>query len=123
MKPIRVSTCLCHFHVICICKPGSPIAPRLHRDEEPICPSEALEEQMGEPLRANPAPPDTLPWEKQHGPIAGCTVSFTHTPHVQHISCSVARQSCWIYRSTTDDLDQPLHPGKCLLPKFTMPDA
>lgn len=35
-KPIRVSTCLCHFHLVCICKPASPMAPRLYRAREPI---------------------------------------------------------------------------------------
>lgn len=75
MKPIRVSTCLCPFHVICICKPGSPIAPQLHGEKQPICQSGAIEEQIGEPVSSDPALPDTLPWEKQHGPIAGCAAS------------------------------------------------
>lgn len=89
MKPIRVSTCLCHFHLICICKPAAPIAPRLHREEKPIGRSAELEQPMGAPVSAEPALPDTLPWEKQHGPLAGSTVSLTHTPPVRHISCSL----------------------------------
>ncbi|GAA6221370.1 uncharacterized [Lates japonicus] len=80
MKPIRVSTCLCHFHVICICKPASPIAPRLHREETPIRRPGSFEEQMGEPVPRNPALPDTLPWEKQHGArsLAVLPSSLTH---------------------------------------------
>ncbi len=102
-KPIRVSTCLCHFHAICICKPGSPIAPRLHGERKPIRQSGASEEQMEEPVPANPALPDTLPWEKQHGPIAGCTVStLTHAARPAHQLLS-ARQCCWIYRWTTGE--------------------
>ncbi|KAM7414614.1 hypothetical protein PAMA_019432 [Pampus argenteus] len=89
MKPIRVSTCLCHLHLICICKPASPIAPRLPRARTPIRQSEEFAERMGELVGSNPALPDTLPWEKQHGPITGCAAYFTHTPHVQHISCSL----------------------------------
>ncbi|KAG7245364.1 hypothetical protein INR49_010814 [Caranx melampygus] len=79
MKPIRVSTCLGHYHIICICKPSSPIARRLHSEHEPICQSAATEERMGEWQARGPAPPDTLPWEKQHGPITGCSAySLTH---------------------------------------------
>lgn len=102
MKPIRVSTCLCHFHVICICKPASPIAPRLHGERKPICQSGASEEQMGEPVLANPALPDTLPWEKQHGPIVGCTDSPL-TRRTSSTSAAPCRQSCWIYRSATGE--------------------
>ncbi|KAG7522690.1 hypothetical protein JOB18_028664 [Solea senegalensis] len=37
---------------------------------------------MGESEHSGPAPTDTLPREKQHGPISGCTassLSHTHT--------------------------------------------
>ncbi|CAK6951000.1 hypothetical protein INR49_010814 [Scomber scombrus] len=57
---------------------------------------------MGEPLPSNPALPDTLPWEKQHGPITCCTASLTLTPHVQHISCFLP----------TVLLDLPLNKGR-----------
>lgn len=75
MKAIRVSTCLCHFHVISICKAASPIAAQLRGEHAPICRSGASEEPIGASLAPDPALPDTLPWEKQHGPIAGCSVS------------------------------------------------
>lgn len=97
MKPIRVSTCLCHFHVICICKPASPIAPRLHWTEEPIGQSEPLEEQMGAHAPASPALPDTLPWEKQHGPITGCSASSL-SRRTSSTSAALCLQSYWIYR-------------------------
>lgn len=111
MKPIRVSTCLCHFHVIYICKPGSPIAPQLHGAKTPIGRSGAFKEPMAEPVVADPALPDTLPWEKQHGPSAGCTAS-TLTRRTSNTSAARARRSYWIYRWTKDEEDHPLHPGK-----------
>ncbi|KAK5867363.1 hypothetical protein PBY51_011863 [Eleginops maclovinus] len=105
MKPIRVSTCLCHFHLICICKPASPIAPLLHRELTLICRLGEFEEQMREPVPANPALPDTLPWEKQHGRIAGCTVS-SHTHTLTHRTSDTSAALC-----PTLLLDLPLNNG------------
>ena len=51
------------------------------------------------PRRSRPLP-DTLPWEKQHGPDRWLYRLHTHTPHVQRISCSLPDESCWIYRWT-----------------------
>lgn len=75
MKPIRVSTCLCPFHVICICKPRAPIAAQLHVGATLNGQAASLKERMGDRLRFSPALPDTLPWEKQHGPLAACAAS------------------------------------------------
>lgn len=110
MKPIRVSTCLCHFHLICICKPSAPIAPRLHRRKKPICPSAVCEEQMADPVPANPALPDTLPCEKQHGPIAGCTVSSL-TRRTSSTSAVLFLSSPAGF-TAEQNLNQPLHPVK-----------
>lgn len=97
MKPIRVSTCLCHFHVICICKPVSPIAPQLHAEKKPICQSGPFEEQMGEQVHVDPSLPDTLPWEKQHGAdrwLYRLPHSHAARPAYQLLS---GRLSCWIF--------------------------
>ncbi|CAB1446749.1 unnamed protein product [Pleuronectes platessa] len=74
MKPIRVSTCLCHFHEICICKRPSPIAARLCSGGTRIGRRGATAEPMGAAARRGPALPDTFRWEKQHGraPLAVC---------------------------------------------------
>lgn len=90
MKPIRVSTCLCHFHLFCVCKPNAPIAARLHGRRKATGPPVASGEPIREPAPASPAHSDTLLCEKQHGPELRLEGLSTHTPHVPHISCSSA---------------------------------
>lgn len=115
MKPIRVSTCLCHYHIICICKPSSPIARRLHSEHEPICQAAATEERMGEWQARGPAPPDTLPWEKQHGPITGCS-AYSRAHRTSNTSAALCPPTPTdlpdLPLNKGSEQDQPLHPGK-----------
>lgn len=67
MKPIRVSTCLCHLHLICICKPNAPIVAQLCGRRNATGPPTESEEPIRKPAPASPAHSDTLLCEKQHG--------------------------------------------------------
>lgn len=113
MKPIRVSTCLCHFHLICVCKPSAPIARRPHGRRRVIGPSAARYERMAEALPARPAPSDTFPCEKQHGAARWPYRPHTHTPHVRHISCSVAPSApVGFTAQLRETLTELIHPWK-----------
>lgn len=112
MKPIRVSTCLCHFHVVCICKRSAPITAQLHGQRQPIGPSTLRQEPMGGPAPSGPALPDTLPGEKQHG-AANCLYLPTLTRRTS--STSAAFRSTVLLDFTAElreSLNPPLHPGK-----------
>lgn len=62
----------------------------------------AHEGPIAVPLSANPALPDTLPGEKQHGADRWLYLP-TLTNRTSSTSAALTRQSCWIYRRTTGD--------------------
>lgn len=104
MKPIRVSTCLCHFHLICVCKRRQPIAAQLHGCSNATGPPAVREKPIREPEGAGPAHSDTLLCEKQHGQERRLGGLYTHTLHVPHISCSIADRSAGL---TTQHRETP----------------
>lgn len=90
-----------------------PIGPRPHRGRKPIGRLRgSLEERIGEPLPADPAPPpphsDTLRWEKQHGDERRLNrvASHSHAARPSHQLLSAPDSAAGFTAERTEELDQ-----------------